>query len=46
MIIDEELDIKKYNSEGVREEFANLAAQWTQDVEGISSTVEMVNKHG
>ena len=32
MIIDEELDIKKYNSEEVREEFANLAAQWTQDV--------------
>ena len=44
MIIDEELEIKKYNSEEVREEFANLAAQWTQDVEGISSTVEMV-KH-
>jgi hypothetical protein len=41
---DETLEIKKYNPEEAKEEFANLASQWIQDVEGMSSTVEMV-KH-
>ncbi len=39
---DETLEIKEYNPEEVKEEFANLASQWIQDVEGMSSTVEMV----
>ena len=43
-IIDEKLETKEYNAEEAKEEFANLASQWTQDVEGMSSTVEMV-KH-
>jgi hypothetical protein len=42
--IDETLEVKEYNPEEVKEEFANLASQWIQDVEGMSSTVEMV-KH-
>ena len=43
-IIDEKLETKKYNAEEAKKEFSNLASQWTQDVEGMSSTVEMV-KH-
>lgn len=42
--IDETLEIKEYNPEEAKEEFVNLASQWIQDVEGMSSTVEMV-KH-
>jgi hypothetical protein len=41
---DEKLEIKKYSPEEAKEEFTNLASQWTQDVEGMSSTVEMT-KH-
>jgi superfamily II DNA or RNA helicase len=43
-IVDERLEIKEYSTETIKEDFANLASQWTQDVEGMSSTVEMV-KH-
>lgn len=43
-IIDEKLETKEYNAEEAKKEFANLASQWTQDVEGMSSTVEMA-KH-
>lgn len=43
-IVDEKLESKEYNPQEVKKEFANLASQWTQDVECMSSTVEMV-KH-
>jgi hypothetical protein len=43
-IVDESLKIKEYSAEEVREEFFNLASQWAQDVEDMSSTVEMA-KH-
>jgi len=35
---------KEYSAEEAKEEFTNLASQWIQDVEGMSSTVEMA-KH-
>lgn len=44
-IIDENLESKEeYSPEQVKVEFTNLASQWTQAVEGMSSTVEMA-KH-
>ncbi|MCY7332558.1 MAG: hypothetical protein LH649_07830 [Pseudanabaena sp. CAN_BIN31] len=41
-----EISSKKVNpvSEEIQERFIKLASQWTQDVEGMSSTVEMT-KH-
>jgi hypothetical protein len=41
-----EIPSKKVNpvSEEIQERFTELASQWTQDVEGMSSTIEMV-KH-
>jgi hypothetical protein len=36
--------VEKYRHEEAKEEFNNLASQWLQDVEGMSSTVEMA-KH-
>jgi len=42
--VNENLVTKEYNSEEAKEEFTSLASQWTQDVEGMSSTIEMV-KH-
>jgi len=35
---------KEHNSQELKEEFTNLASQWIQEVEGMSSTVEM-SKH-
>jgi hypothetical protein len=44
-IIDENLESKEeYSPEQLKVEFTNLASQWTQAVEGMSSTVEM-SKH-
>ena len=37
-------EIKESRVDTVKEEFTNLASQWVHDVEGMSSTVEMV-KH-
>jgi hypothetical protein len=39
-----EIPSKKVNpvSEEIQKRFTELASQWTQDVEGISSTIEMV----
>ncbi|OIP70474.1 MAG: hypothetical protein AUK48_13680 [Oscillatoriales cyanobacterium CG2_30_44_21] len=43
-VVDENSERQEYDHEEVKAEFTNLASQWTQDVEGMSSTVEMV-KH-
>jgi|GEM_PF-474574 len=43
-IIGKNLEIKESSVDAVKEEFTNLASQWVHDVEGMSSTVEMV-KH-
>jgi len=43
-IIGDNPEIRESIVDAVKKEFTNLASQWTHDVEGMSSTVEMV-KH-
>jgi hypothetical protein len=43
-IVDTNLEATEANPETIHEKFVELASQWTQDVEGMSSTVEMA-KH-